>query len=88
MLKEYRKTATIKAEQFDGSDAMIKKYGIIKEVFVIDGWGTTDDYRYCIKTREGKLVVNIGEWITTDVNGEYWPIADDVFKKTYEEVKV
>ena len=26
MLKEYRKTATIKAEQFDGSDAMIEKF--------------------------------------------------------------
>ena len=27
MLKEYRKTAIIKAEQFDGSVEMAKKYG-------------------------------------------------------------
>lgn len=87
MLKEYRKTSTIKAEQFDGSEEMMNKYGIIKETFVIDGWGTTDDYRYCIKTREGKLVVNIGDWIATGVEGEYWAIDDEIFNKTYEEVK-
>ncbi|KAF0343818.1 hypothetical protein GBO93_07150 [Pediococcus acidilactici] len=28
MLKEYHKTATIKAEQFDGSEEMMKEYGI------------------------------------------------------------
>ncbi|WP_286102939.1 hypothetical protein [Pediococcus pentosaceus] len=87
MLKEYRKTATIKAEQFDGSEEMIKKYGIIKEAFVIDGWGTTDDYQYCIKTLEGDLVVGIGDWIATGVEGEHWAIADEIFKKTYEEVE-
>lgn len=88
MLKEYRKTATIKAEQFDGGDAMVEKYGIIKkEAFVIDGWGTTDDYRYCIKTREGKLIVNIGDWIATGGEGEYWAIDNEIFKKTYEEVE-
>lgn len=87
MLKKYSKTVTIKAEQFDGSEEMIKKYGIIKEAFVIDDWGTTDDYQYCLKTREGRLVVNIGDWIATGVEGEYWAIADEIFKKTYEEVE-
>lgn len=81
MLKEYRKTATIKAEQFDGSEEMIKKYGIIKEAFVIDGWGATDDYQYCIKTREGKLIVNVGDWIVTDNVDGFDVIADEIFKK-------
>ena len=30
MLHEYRKKTTIKAEQFDGSDEMMKKYGLKK----------------------------------------------------------
>lgn len=76
MLKEYRKTATIKAEQFDGSEEMIKKYGI----------RTIDNCQYYIKTLEGDLAVCIGNWIATGVEGENWAIADDVFKKTYEEV--
>ena len=81
MLKEYRKTASIQAEQFDGSAEMIEKYGIIKEAFVINGWGPSYDYRYCIKTPEGELAINIGDWIATGVDGEHWAITDDIFKK-------
>lgn len=77
MLKEYRKTATIKAEQFDGSEEMIKKYGI----------GTIiDNYQHYIETLEGDFVIHIDDWIATGVEGEYWAIADEIFKKTYEEV--
>lgn len=83
MLKEFRKTATIKAEQFDGSAEMIEKYGIVKENFVIDGWGPT----LSIPTLEGGLAINIGDWIATGVEGEHWAIADDIFRKTYEEVE-
>lgn len=80
MIKVYRKTATIKAEQFDGSDEMIDKYHI-----EID-----DTYRcpFRIETLEGWLGVNVHDWITTGVNGEHWPITDDVFKKTYAELPV
>lgn len=35
MLKEYRKTATIKAEQFDGSPEMVFKYDIFQIILVI-----------------------------------------------------
>lgn len=31
---------------------------------------------------------NIGDWIATGVNGDHWPIADDVFRKTYAELPV
>ena len=78
MLKEYRKTATIKAEQFDGSEEMIKKYGI----------GTIiDNYQHYIETLEGDFVIHIGDWIATGVEGEHWAIDDEIFNKTYEEVK-
>lgn len=81
MLKEYRKTATIKAEQFDGSEEMIKKYGIGTIMLTID------NYQYYIKTLEGDLVISIGDWIATGVEGEHWAIDDEIFRKTYEEVK-
>ena len=38
-------------------------------------------------TDEGELAINIGDWIATGVNDEHWPIADDIFRKTYEEVE-
>lgn len=76
MIKVYRKTATIKAEQFDGSDEMIKKYNITPPMPL--------DPDYTIKTLEGDMVLGVGDWVATGVNGEHWPITDDVFKKTYE----
>lgn len=84
MLKEYRKTATIKAEQFDGSEEMMKKYGIYKSRTSLT---QNNDYVYYFPTKEGGLQPWIGCWIATGVNGENWAIADEIFKKTYEEVK-
>ncbi|MCT4443109.1 hypothetical protein EFO98_04895 [Lactiplantibacillus argentoratensis] len=80
MIKVYRKTGTIKAEQFDGSDEMREKYHIA----IGSGWVAP----YRINTLEGWVGVQINSWIATGVNGEHWPIADDVFKKTYAELPV
>lgn len=80
MIKIYRKTATIKAEQFDGSDEMIEKYNIA----IGSGWVAP----YRINTLEGWVGVQINSWIATGVNGDHWVIADDVFKKTYAELPV
>ncbi|MEE6691387.1 DUF1642 domain-containing protein [Limosilactobacillus reuteri] len=82
MIKIYRKTTTVKAEQFDGSDEMIDKYELDKPVYLADG-GT-----FGIETLEGDLDIEVGDWIATGVNGEHWPIANDIFKKTYAELPV
>lgn len=80
MIKIYHKTATIKAEQFDGSNDMIDKY----HIEIDDAYGCP----FRLETLEGWLGVNIHDWIATGVNGEHWAIADDVFKKTYKELPV
>ncbi|WP_159271296.1 DUF1642 domain-containing protein [Lactiplantibacillus plantarum] len=80
MIKVYRKTGTIKAEQFDGSDEMAKKYSITPPMPL--------DPDYTINTLEGDMVLGVGDWVATGINGENWPIADDVFKKTYAELPV
>lgn len=79
MIKEYRKTATIKAEQFDGSDEMIEKYGIkaAKSAYI---------FQCLLPTKEGDMYVSVGDWIATGVDGEHWAIANDIFQRTYEEV--
>lgn len=82
MIKIYRKTATIKAEQFDGSNEMIELYDMGFQLAPNGKGGAI------IKTLEGDLLVHVGDWIATGVNGEHWPIADDVFKKTYAELPV
>ncbi|WP_353726533.1 hypothetical protein ABVE96_04610 [Lactiplantibacillus plantarum] len=81
MIKVYRKTATIKAEQFDGSDEMVDKYELIDAGTMFGTHHSPELYL----TGSGKEV-DVGDWITTGVNGEYWAISDDVFKKTYAEL--
>ncbi|KYK04262.1 hypothetical protein Lpl43_08850 [Lactiplantibacillus plantarum] len=82
MIKVYRKTATIKAERFDGSDEMIERYDMGFQLAPNGKGGAI------IKTLEGDLLVHVGDWIATGTNGEHWAIADDVFKKTYAELPV
>lgn len=77
MIKTYRKSAAIKAEKFDSSDEMMAKYGLLA-IFL------TDVSRvFKIPTIEGEKWLNLGDWIVTDVNGDQWAIADDVFKRKY-----
>ena len=40
-----------------------------------------------IKTLEGDMRANIGDYIIKGVNGEFYPCKPDIFAKTYEEVK-
>jgi hypothetical protein len=80
MIKTYRKTATIQAEQFDGSDEMIERYGI-HPTEINDNWTI-----YELLTSDDIICIHIGDWIASDINDCYYPIADDVFKETYAEV--
>ena len=80
MIKTYHKTATIKAEQFDGSNEMLDGYHIA----IDNSWVVP----YRIETMEGWLGVKIGDWLATGVKNEHWAISDDVFNKTYAELPV
>lgn len=68
---EYRKTATIKAVQFDGSMCLIEKFNITPPM----------------PTKEGDTELGISDWIATGVEGEHWAIRNAVFKETYERVE-
>lgn len=37
-----------------------------------------------IQTREGEMLGHPGDWIITGVEGERYPCADSIFRKTYE----
>lgn len=94
MIKAYRKTATIKAEQFDGSDEMIDKYHIetvegdyAKDCSMPEA-GPAPYVRYFLTRFDVDKGISAGDWIATGVNGEYWTISNDVFKKTYAELPV
>lgn len=39
-----------------------------------------------IKTLEGTMVADPGDWIIKGVQGEFYPIKNDIFELTYEKV--
>lgn len=39
-----------------------------------------------IQTLEGTMTAKMGDWIIKGVQGEFYPIKEDIFKDTYEEV--
>jgi hypothetical protein len=39
---------------------------------------------YAIKTLEGYMSVNVGDYIITGVKGEHYPCKPDIFELTYE----
>ena len=92
MNKVYHKTATIKAEQFDGSDKMVDKYDIevvegdYAEDYSMSEAGPAPYVRYFMPS--GYNEIYVGDWIATGVKGEHWPITDEIFKKTYAELPV
>ena len=84
MLHTYRKTATIQAEQFDGSDDMMEKYAILTD----SGFVTPNHWSqwFVLPTKEGNMNFDKGDYIATGVDGEQWAIDQDIFERTYERV--
>jgi len=40
-----------------------------------------------IKTLEGEMRGDMGDWLITGVQGEIYPCKPDIFEKTYEKVE-
>ena len=83
MLHKYRKTALIEAEQFDGSDEMMKKYCITD-----DGFGETFTFRKdnnCLPLKRGWWIVYLGKSEVFGITLIHWEtMTDEKFRRTYE----
>lgn len=81
MLHKYRKTALIEAEQFNGTQTMMVKYGIFAHP---EAHYFMDKPLYTLKTKEGDMEVKPYDYIATGVDGEHWAIDKNIFERTYE----
>lgn len=43
--------------------------------------------RVCVKTLEGDMFGEVGDWLIKGVKGELYPCKDDIFQQTYDEVR-
>ena len=44
-------------------------------------------YELYVNTLEGKMLVNVNDYVIRGVNGELYPCKPDIFEKTYEIVE-
>jgi hypothetical protein len=49
---------------------------------MLEGWG-----HFFIETLEGEMRVDKGSWVIKGPFGEFWPVKEEIFKETYEEIK-
>jgi hypothetical protein len=89
-VKTYKKTATIDAVQWDGTEVKsddieywAAEYGVvIEKEWSEDGFS----FKLAIPTLEGRMYATLGDWIAKGINDEFWPIKPDIMGKTYQEV--
>ncbi len=82
MPKFRKKPIVIKAIQYDGSHESAHE---IYEFSTRDISYIGD--RLTIRTLEGEMLANVGDWIIKGIAGEVYPCKPDIFEATYEPVE-
>jgi hypothetical protein len=82
MAKYRKKPVVIEAVRFDGTD---ESCDWIYEELKKGTIGRTAIHLH-IKTLEGIMKADIGDYIIKGVSGEFYPCKPDIFHKTYEKV--
>lgn len=89
MIKEYRKKTIIEAEQFDGSDEMVRKW-LIHDVKSDGDYVSVKNlisrYWYTTSTSSVEHPIRVNDWIVGNPPFPSYVIAGDIFRRTYEEV--
>jgi hypothetical protein len=56
-----------------------------KEIMTFEGYNNKNEEKFCaIKTLEGVMKGNFGDYIIKGVKGEIYPCKADIFEMTYE----
>ena len=84
MIKKYKKKpVVIEALLFNGQN-----HSELVEFMNINAFDTFPDTPFPIETLEGIMMANKGDYIIKGVKGEFYPCKPDIFKETYDEVRV
>ena len=85
-----KKPIKVEAFQLGYQDIPLWFQGAIKDNFVsnIDAFLASANETIKIKTLEGVMTAQQGDWIIKGVKGEIYPCKDEIFKATYEFVNL
>jgi hypothetical protein len=94
--KYRKKPVVIEAMQWDGTYGQQQR--IITWSAVVEGqdaWGEPKvsgwfdgDYYLAIRTLEGEMRADVGDFVIRGVRGEFYPCKPDIFEATYEPAGV
>lgn len=84
-----KKPVTVEAIQWNGENVEeingfcnpVKDFHTVRNTI----W-SKDKKTLLIKTLEGNMLANIGDYIIKGANGEFYPCKPNIFVETYEEV--
>lgn len=57
----------------------------VKKPIPVEAYQT--DKEMIVQTIEGPLKAQAGDWIITGIDGEQWPIKEEIFEKTYKIIE-
>jgi hypothetical protein len=88
-MKYRKKPVVVEAEQFNSLDDYLKIVEWMKASG--DTNALADEVRYetpimLVRTLEGTMAANPGDYIIRGVKGEFYPCKPDIFEATYEPV--
>jgi len=89
MAKYRKKPVVIEAHLWDGNSTKFPPWldeAVIADRVELAGSGS-DDMVLEIKTLEGTMIANLGDWIIKGAAGELYPCRPDIFEATYESVE-
>lgn len=89
-MKKYRKRPlVIEAARWDGEklDGVLPRKVLGDEYY----YGCCHEdgmlFDLMVKTLEGVMTCEVGDWLIRGIKGEYYPCKDEVFQLTYEEAQ-
>lgn len=78
-----KKAVVIEAVQFNGKNDLEVAAFVGENGFDLDEQGPS----WVIRTLEGEMRADPGDWIIRGVKGEFYPCKPDIFAATYEAVE-
>jgi len=84
-MKYKKKPVEVEVVQWDGDrKAMLDFCGELVRMDPDESMIAFGDDVLLIKTLEGTMKAELGDYIVRGVNGEYYPVKPDIFHQTYE----
>lgn len=83
-----KKPVTIEAIQFaDDADTISNIHGFLKAETTVISYDNPTAPVMKIRTLEGVMTAQVGDWIIKGVKGEFYPCKPDIFEETYDQAE-